>query len=70
MLTRTRHRVALERARQELGEARAQLLAPLGDAVLSAHHVRQAVLALDELIGVVDVEEVLGRVFSEFCVGK
>ena len=70
MLTRTRHRVALERARQELGEARAQLSAPLGDAVLSAHHVRQAVLALDELIGVVDVEEVLGRVFSEFCVGK
>jgi tRNA modification GTPase len=70
MLTRTRHRVALERARAELGEARTQLAAPLCDAVLSAHHVRQAVLALDELIGVVDVEEVLGRVFSEFCVGK
>ena len=70
MLTRTRHRVALERAREELGEARAQLSAPLGDAVLGAHHVRQAVLALDELIGMVDVEEVLGRVFSEFCVGK
>ncbi|HEU4800895.1 MAG TPA: tRNA uridine-5-carboxymethylaminomethyl(34) synthesis GTPase MnmE [Gemmatimonadales bacterium] len=70
MLTRTRHRVALERARGELGVARAQLAAPLGDAVLCAHHVRQAVLALDELIGVVDVEEVLGRVFSEFCVGK
>ena len=70
LLTRTRHRVALERARAELDEARAQLAAPLGDAVLGAHHVRQAVLALDELIGVVDVEEVLGRVFSEFCVGK
>ena len=70
MLTRTRHRVALERARSELGEARAQLAAPVSDAVLSAHHVRQAVLAMDELIGVVDVEEVLGRVFSEFCVGK
>lgn len=70
MLTRARHRVALERARGELGEARTQLAAPVSDAVLSAHHVRQAVLALDELIGVVDVEEVLGRVFSEFCVGK
>ena len=70
LLTRTRHRVALELARAELDEARAQLAAPLGDAVLGAHHVRQAVLALDELIGVVDVEEVLGRVFSEFCVGK
>ncbi len=70
LLTRTRHRVALERARSELAEARTQLVAPAGDAVLCAHHVRQAMLALDELIGVVDVEEVLGRVFSEFCVGK
>jgi tRNA modification GTPase len=70
MLTRARHRVALERARTELRAARAQLASPNSDAVLSAHHVRQAVLALDELIGVVDVEEVLGRVFSEFCVGK
>lgn len=70
MLTRARHRVALERARSELEEARMQLAAPQGEAVLSAHHVRQAALALDELIGIVDVEEVLGRVFSEFCVGK
>ncbi len=70
LLTRTRHRVALERARSELGEARTQLVAAAGDAVLCAHHVRQAMLALDELIGLVDVEEVLGRVFSEFCVGK
>jgi tRNA modification GTPase len=32
--------------------------------------VREAVRALDELIGVVDVEEVLGRIFAGFCVGK
>jgi tRNA U34 5-carboxymethylaminomethyl modifying GTPase MnmE/TrmE len=29
-----------------------------------------ATLALDELVGVVDVEEVLGRIFASFCVGK
>jgi tRNA U34 5-carboxymethylaminomethyl modifying GTPase MnmE/TrmE len=32
--------------------------------------VRSAIWALDELIGAVDVEDVLGRVFETFCVGK
>jgi tRNA U34 5-carboxymethylaminomethyl modifying GTPase MnmE/TrmE len=32
--------------------------------------VREAMLALDELLGTVDVEEVLGKVFAGFCVGK
>jgi tRNA modification GTPase len=69
MLTRERHRCALERARAELRQARG-LMSPDGEPVLVAHHVRQAALALDELIGAVDVEEVLDRVFSRFCVGK
>ena len=56
-------------ARAALAEACRQLR-PGGDAVLAAHHVREATRALDELLGVVDVEEVLGRVFGGFCVGK
>jgi tRNA U34 5-carboxymethylaminomethyl modifying GTPase MnmE/TrmE len=32
--------------------------------------VREATSALDELLGVVDIEEVLDRVFAGFCVGK
>jgi tRNA modification GTPase len=68
-LTRERHRVALTRAREALGEALPHL-APGGDAVLAAHHVREATTALDELLGAVDVEEVLGRIFGSFCVGK
>jgi tRNA modification GTPase len=68
-LTRERHRVALERAQAALAEAH-PYLRPGGDAVLASHHVREATLALDELLGVVDVEEVLGRVFASFCVGK
>ena len=68
-LTRERHRVALLRARDALLESLPQL-GPGGDAVLASHHLRQATLALDELIGAVDVEEVLGRVFAGFCVGK
>ena len=69
LLTRERHRQALARAGSELEQARA-MMGPAGEPVLVAHHVRQAAVSLDELIGVVDVEEVLDRVFSRFCVGK
>ena len=69
MLTRERHRHALEQALGEVRQARA-LMGPEGEPVLVAHHARQATLALDQLIGAVDMEEVLERVFSRFCVGK
>lgn len=69
MLTRERHRVALARAGESLAQAEPHLAAG-GDAVLAAHHVHFAVAALDELIGVVPSDEVLGRVFARFCVGK
>jgi tRNA modification GTPase len=69
-LTRERHRIALERARESLGAAREILESEMGDAVLAAHQVRTGVAALDELVGVVDPDEVLGRIFSQFCVGK
>lgn len=68
-LTRDRHRQALERAASELGATRTHL-APGGDPVLAAHHVQEAVRALDQLIGQVDVEEILSQLFSAFCVGK
>jgi tRNA modification GTPase len=68
-LTRERHRTALTRAQASL-EAAGPHLGRGGDAVLAAHHVREATDALDELLGAVDIEEVLDRVFSSFCVGK
>ncbi|HOX21337.1 MAG TPA: tRNA uridine-5-carboxymethylaminomethyl(34) synthesis GTPase MnmE [Gemmatimonadales bacterium] len=68
-LTRERHRISLTRARDALREAEAQLTDDR-EPVLAAHHLREAARALEELIGVVDVEEVLGRVFGSFCVGK
>lgn len=70
VLTRERHRIALVRARESLGAAREILGTEGGDAVLAAHHVRTGIAALDELVGVVDPDEVLGRIFSQFCVGK
>jgi tRNA modification GTPase len=69
MLTRERHRIALARARDSLQLASPELR-DQGDSVLAAHHVRNAVDALDELIGVVHPDDVLGRVFERFCVGK
>ena len=68
-LTRARHRTALAAASEALAEARPHLESD-GDAVLAAHHVRMAALALDELVGAIDIEEVLERIFSSFCVGK
>jgi len=69
VLLHERHRQAMARASEELDAARPHL-SPGGDSVLAAHHVRHALQALDELLGAVDVEEVLDRVFSRFCVGK
>jgi tRNA modification GTPase len=68
-LTRERHRTALSRALLALGGAVPQLGSG-GDAVLASHHVRQATDALEELLGFIDIEEVLDRVFGSFCVGK
>jgi tRNA modification GTPase len=68
-LTRERHRIALLRAQEALTEALPHL-AVGGDAVLASHHVRQASIALGELLGAIDVEEVLDRIFASFCVGK
>jgi tRNA modification GTPase len=68
LLSRERHRISLERAAASLSAARPELES--GDPVLSAHQVRDAVAALDEMIGLVHPDEVLGRVFERFCVGK
>ena len=68
-LTHARHRTALCRAQDALAQAIPQL-GLRGDSVLASHHVREATSALDELLGAVDIEEVLDRVFASFCVGK
>jgi tRNA modification GTPase len=39
-------------------------------APVAATHLRNAVGALEELIGIVGIDDVLDRVFSAFCVGK
>jgi tRNA modification GTPase len=69
-LTQARHQEALGRARTALEAARPHLAEEMGEPVLAAHHVREATLALDELLGTIDIDEVLDRIFAAFCVGK
>jgi tRNA modification GTPase len=70
LVTRERHAAALAVAREEmLAFAEAWSAAQL-PATVAAVHVRAAAGALDALIGAVDVEDVLARVFERFCVGK
>jgi len=70
MVTRARHRSALTTARDEMLAFRKEWAAGALPAPVAATHVRAARTALDELIGVVDVQDVFARVFSTFCVGK
>ena len=69
VVTRARHRSALERALAELDAFWAARTGGV-DAAATATHLRAAVLALDDLIGTVTPEDVLDRVFAAFCVGK
>lgn len=69
VVTRARHRVALERAVLELDSFWGARDSGV-DAAAAATHLRAAVLALDDLIGAVTPEDVLDRVFGAFCVGK
>lgn len=70
ILTRARHRKALDVARSELEQFRGGWREEKLPATVIAVHLRAAVHALEELIGAVEIEDVLDRVFSSFCVGK
>jgi tRNA modification GTPase len=66
LLTRTRHRVELEAAQSALERFGEPLLSP----ELKAEELRLAARHLGRLTGRIDVEEVLGAIFAEFCIGK
>jgi tRNA modification GTPase len=65
LLTRERHRHALEECRDSLGRALA------ADSVEPfAEDLRLAVRAIGRITGRVDVEDLLDVIFREFCIGK
>jgi tRNA modification GTPase len=64
-LTRARHRAALEEAAAALGRS-----VTARDPELLAEDLRLAVRALGRITGRIDVEDLLDRIFLEFCIGK
>jgi tRNA modification GTPase len=69
VLTRRRHALALASARSEVEAFRVDLVGGV-PAEMAATHLRAAETALEELLGVISVDDVLDVVFQEFCVGK
>jgi tRNA modification GTPase len=70
VVTRARHVSALVLARNEVEQFRAAWERAELPGPVAATHLRAAVHALDELLGGIDVDEVLERVFRTFCIGK
>ena len=69
LVTRGRQVRALRRASEDAQKFVTAMTAGLPPEVASTH-LQDATLALEELLGVVEVEEMLGVLFSDFCVGK
>lgn len=64
--TRARHREALLDAAYELDVS----IKTMNDPTLAAEHLRRASDSLGRLTGAIDVEDILGSIFSSFCIGK
>jgi tRNA modification GTPase len=69
VLTRARHAAALRAALDEIDEFAAGLRAGVGPEIAAAH-LRPAETALEEVLGTITPDDVLDRLFTEFCVGK
>ncbi len=65
----TRHRDCLRRALESCDLARAALCQGLSSEYVAVD-LDKALHAVGEVIGVVDVEQILDSVFSQFCIGK
>ena len=76
-MARTRHLQALRQVQQHLGQAQQQLtILPSSGAKASvarellAEDLRQAQQALAQITGAFDADDLLGLIFSRFCIGK
>lgn len=70
LVTRERHRLAMERAIRAMESARLEVEKGAARAELAAAELRVAIRALEALVGRVDVENLLDEIFSSFCIGK
>ena len=68
-LARRRHLQALEQAAEHLIQGKDQLLGARAGELL-AEELRMSQLALSEITGEFTSDDLLGRIFSSFCIGK
>ncbi|NCF13480.1 MAG: tRNA uridine-5-carboxymethylaminomethyl(34) synthesis GTPase MnmE [Verrucomicrobiaceae bacterium] len=64
-----RHQACLKRAQAALDSAQATLQEGMGAEFVSIE-LRDAMEAIGEIAGRIDTEELLGEIFSSFCIGK
>ncbi|NQT29939.1 MAG: hypothetical protein HQ596_05150 [Candidatus Saganbacteria bacterium] len=64
-----RHKECLERCLESLGKAQESCTASVPVDLVSID-VKEAVLALGEITGEVVSEEIINKIFEQFCVGK
>jgi tRNA modification GTPase len=69
VVTRLRHEAALRKACEGLGHARESVDAQ-APAEFIAMDLRAAIEALGEITGAVSTDDILDRIFREFCIGK
>jgi tRNA modification GTPase len=69
-IARARHVDALQRTHQHLQQAQAHVRERDGALDLLAEDLRQAHDALGEITGAMTADDLLGEIFSRFCIGK
>jgi tRNA modification GTPase len=69
MVSRLRHQEALKRAAENIGRARRGLSKGVSEELV-AIDLREALSAVGQITGEVYSEEILDRIFAQFCVGK
>ena len=68
LITRERHRVKLNNCLKEIDKFLKK--DQNKDLELAAEDLRMATRHLGSIVGEVDVEEILGSIFKDFCIGK
>lgn len=69
IVTNLRHKTAIDNAANALDNAASALRVPLPLEIVAVE-MRDALDRLGEIVGAVTTEDILNRIFSEFCIGK
>jgi tRNA modification GTPase len=69
LVTNVRHYEALKDAMSALERANGGMQQSLPTDLL-AQDIREAIFHIGEIVGEINTEEILGNIFSKFCIGK